>query len=399
MKKIRLITALLMLLGLSATAQESISVGEVLVPTGRQSMMEVMFHFNEGHSYVSYQFNVNLPSGVSFVQDERGYVPVVLGDGQPASYFSKDMPVSSAIMKAFSNPSTAIGGNEGVLVCIPIQVEQSVAVGQELQGSLTGVEFADITAVSHKFSDVSFTIKVTDKVILDENYSWVPFATDAACDLKVIRSIKANEWSTICLPFDMTEEQAKAVFGNDVKLACFDNYKVEKTEGSVTGITINFKDDDLSEGFAGNYPYLIKTSKEITEFETTAKKIKPEEADETYSEGKGANKITGHFIGTYRANTLIPKNSLFINGNKFYYSAGKTKMKAFRAYFTLSEVLSEVAQAGARVTMNIGGESTDLQPVNADLLDAAPYYDLQGRPVQHPNRKGLYIRNGKKEVK
>ncbi|MCR4957623.1 MAG: hypothetical protein K6B13_03320, partial [Prevotella sp.] len=345
MKKIRLISALLMLLGLSATAQESISVGEVLVPTGRQAMMEVMFHFNEGHSYVSYQFNVNLPSGVSFVQDERGYVPVVLGDGQPASIFSKDMPVSSAIMKAFSNPSTAIGGNEGVLVCIPIQVDQSVEVGRELQGSLTGVEFADITAVSHQFSDVSFTIKVTDKVILDENYTWVPFATDVACDLKVIRTIKANEWSTICLPFDMTEEQAKAVFGNDVKLACSDSYTVEKTtDGSVTGITINFKDDDLSEGFVSNYPYLIKTSKEITEFEMTAR-VNPEDAKSAFLSNKG--KIIGNFIGTNQANTLVPKNSLFINGNKFYYSAGKTKMKAFRAYFTLSEVLSEVAQAGA----------------------------------------------------
>ena len=47
----------------------------------------------------------------------------------------------------------------------------------------------------------------------------------------------------------MTEEQTKEIFGNDVQLACFTGYDVEKEGGDVLSITINFDEDDLSEGF------------------------------------------------------------------------------------------------------------------------------------------------------
>ena len=229
MRKISLLSALLLLFGLTTTAQENISVGEVLVPQGRQSMLEVRFHFDKGHDYVSYQFKVKLPEGISLVTDDDGYVPVVLGDGQPSARWSKDMPASSSIMKAYSSPSTVITADDGVLVCIPIQADgDKVSAGDELSGSLVDVEFThNEGAVRNPFSDVTFTIKVTDKIILDENYTWVPFATSDNADLKVKRTIKANEWSTICFPFAMSVDKLKAAFGDDYDLEEFTDYDVE----------------------------------------------------------------------------------------------------------------------------------------------------------------------------
>lgn len=395
MKKISIVSALLMLLGLTAAAQESVSVGEVLVPQGRQTMMEVMFHFNEGHDYVSYQFTVRLPQGISLVTDGDGVVPVTLGDGQPANIFKGlDLDAGSHILTCYSNPSTRIVGTEGVLVRIPIEADDDLEAGTELSGSLTEVYFASIDAVSHTFPNASFSIKVTDEIILDENSPIAPESTSGtAWNVRVKRTIKAGEWSTLCLPFDMTEGDFKNIFGNDVQLAYFTGYEAEKKGTDVTGLTINFEDDDLSEGFSGNYPYLIKTSKDITEF-TINTTIDPDDVEEDYKQGK---KVVGKFIGTYQAGTVVPENSLFLSGNKFWYSAGKTKMKGFRAYFTLNDVLAEATQAGARIVLHIGDETTGLVNVNDNENDNRRY-DLLGRSVEHPSKKGVYIRNGKKEV-
>lgn len=398
MKKISLLSAFLLLLGLTATAQEKFFVDEVLVPQGRQGMMEIKFQFNEGHDYVSYQAKVNLPEGISFVLDDYDLPTVFLGDGQPSALFTLALHPTGHFVTCYSNPSTPIAANTGVLVRIPVKADESLAVGTVLNGTLTNVECSHIDAIAAPMDNVSFTVKVTDEIVLDEDSPIEPESTNgAACNVRVKRTIKAGEWSTLCLPFDMTEGEFKSIFGNDVQVAYYTGYGTEKEGTDVTGITINFDEDDLSEGFAGNYPYLIKTSKDVTEFTTTAT-IEPDDAMESITTGKGANRKTGKFIGTYQAGTVVPANSLFLSGNKFWYSAGKTKMKAFRAYFTLDDVLAEATQASARIMLNIDGETTGINENDNENENDGSVYDLLGRRVENPAKKGLYIRKGKKEV-
>ena len=103
--------------------------------------------------------------------------------------------------------------------------------------------------------------------------------------------------------------------------------------------------------------------------------------------------------GTYVANTTLAENVLFLNGNKFWYSAGKTTMKAFRAYFTLNDVLTDIGSANTRVLMSFDGDITginDATHLNAnERIMKDEGYDLQGRKVENPS-KGLYIINNKK---
>lgn len=46
-----------------------------------------------------------------------------------------------------------------------------------------------------------------------------------------------------------------------------------------------------------------------------------------------------------------------------------------------------------------GGDTTSLRGVNSEVVNSEDYYDLQGRKVTQPNRKGIYIHNGKKVIK
>jgi transcription antitermination factor NusG len=80
---------------------------------------------------------------------------------------------------------------------------------------------------------------------------------------------------------------------------------------------------------------------------------------------------------------------------------GKTKIKAFRAYFTLQDVLSSVENANAKISFSINDEATSIDGINSyRVVDGV--YDLSGRKIQLENgdmnklQKGVYIINGQK---
>ena len=67
---------LMMLLLLGAlcpvSAQETISVEDIQLPQGDKAMLVVGMNFNAEHDYVSYQFTVSLPEGVTLDADQYG---------------------------------------------------------------------------------------------------------------------------------------------------------------------------------------------------------------------------------------------------------------------------------------------------------------------------------------
>ena len=253
---------------------------------------------------------------------------------------------------------------------------------------------------SHKdpVADVPFKVNVVERhtVVLDELATVVPTAVQNV-DVTVKRTIKANEWSTICLPFAMTAEQVKTAFGNDVVLKEFTGADSDfDNDDNVVGIKVNFDDANAIEV---NHPYVIKVSNNITEFKVNNIDIDPQE-DEAYIEfdnGKTGSRrvVYSGFYGTYHAETVVPNECLFLSNNKFWYSTGNTKMKAYRAYFEFLDKLTDKS-ANTRIDFNFD-ETTGIKEVHGNA-NVEGTYDLQGRKVEEPANKGLYIVNGHKVV-
>ena len=248
----------------------------------------------------------------------------------------------------------------------------------------------------------TFTITIGEpadpRTILDETSTTVPEATDGDVDILVKRTINAGEWSTLVLPFDMTEAQVKEAFGDDVELYEFVDYKANDDN---TEITVNFDEALLSEdGLMANNPYIIKTLRDITEFEVTAT-IDPNEegAVVEYTNGRSGSKkvVYGSFQGTYHAGTVVPENALFLSDSKFWYSTGLTTMKAFRSYFEFQNVLPSVGDAGAKVNLNFNGR-TGLAEVTTKPHPMEKSYNLLGQRVDG-SYKGIVILKGKKVKK
>ena len=259
--------------------------------------------------------------------------------------------------------------------------------------------------VSFTFEGDNITVNYMERMVLDENSTNLP---DAATDVnvRVKRAISAGNWSTICLPFAMTEEQCKEAFGPDVLIADFTGTEsVCDEENNVVGIKAGFQSVTSMEK---NHPYIIKVKEKITEFTADGVNIEPDEgACIEFDNGEtGTERVVySGFYGTYKANTVLDEFTLFLSDNKFYYSAGKTKMKAYRAYFEFLDILTDVKEnAGAKIAFMMDYIPTHIEGFAADkvYLEGAVYTiggQLVGKDVNmNQLKKGVYIRNGKKFV-
>ena len=353
-----------------------------------------------------FQFDLTLPEGVTPATYSNGNIKCTLSAGRLPEGDQHTISVSRQDNGSYrflcgSLADETFTGTDGEVAVLKINIASTMAEG-EYPIVLTSIKMTE-TDISNYYEtervESTLTISNSIRTILDETSTSVPTAASGV-DVRVKRTIYANEWSTLCLPFAMTEAQVKAAFGDDVQLADFAGTDTEFDDlDNVIGITANFNDVTAIEA---NHPYIIKVSSAVSSFDVDGVDIEPDE-DEAYIEfdnGKSGSRrvVLSGFYGSLRAGTVLEENTLFLSENKFWYSAGLTTMKAFRAYFDFLDVLTEVEEAGARIVMNFDVETTDIGAINnGEWMMDDVYYDLQGRPVKTPT-KGVYIKNGKKVI-
>jgi len=408
MKRIVLsIVTLLAMAGTSMAQSNALSVADITLPQNSTATLAVSFQFDVADTYTGYSFNLELPKELEFVMEEGSDVACTKGSCHDASH-SVTANLDKGLVKVagLSLSSKPLTGTSGVLLTFTIKPVGTPTVGQAYTGNIKDILIVPVEGAKQNLANSTFTVTIGEpddlRTILDETSTTAPEAASGV-DVRVKRTIKANEWSTICLPFAMTAEQTKAAFGADVLLGDFNGYETtEDNGGDITAITIKFNSATAIEA---NHPYIIKVSAAVTEFTVDGVDVDPDDAKVEYDNGKTGKqrKVLGTFAGTYVADfdfyneaTSYP---LFLYGNKFYYASENTrKMKAFRAYFDFSDVLASVESASSRIAMTFNDDSATgvIQIGNREAVNSK-YYNLQGHPVVKPS-KGLYIRNGKKEI-
>lgn len=367
-----------------------------------QAEIRINYQFDVEKQYSGYQMVLELPNGVRTLKDEDGAPLFTKGDCYDASYtLSSNYLNGTDRFAALSLQSKPMTGTEGLLLSVPVVCDEELEVGTMLQATLRGISFGKTDGqTTVDMPDVTFSITVGNPwITLDENSTVLPPTTDGEVDILVKRTIPANRWNTICLPFAMTEGQVKEAFGEDVELAEFIEYEVTEENDEITKIDVVFEPALLSKhGFKANYPYIIKTSNNISEFMVSST-LEPNEEDAyaEYTNGKtGSRKeVYGTFYGTLRAGQKLQDNQLFLNQGNFWYSAGNNTIKAFRGYFDFVDILSS-KESASNVRMIVGDTETDIESLTGVVRNDA-LYDLQGRKVKTPNG-GIYINNGKKIV-
>lgn len=390
--KSTLLALALCALGTGASAQK-VSVADVEVVPGETIAFTVDLNGGKADTYIAMQFDVQFPvTGFATTGDYnvsplwKNATSVV---GSVDNHGVATIPVSST--EAIS--ATDVQG----LLTVAFTVDSNVPLG-DYEVTLKNIWFGYGTSSKDYLDDATFTVHVVAvrTVVLDENSTTAPEAADGV-NVRVLRAINANVWSTICLPFEMTETQTKEAFGNDVQLADFTGYETEEDDdGDIVGIKVNFESANAIEA---NHPYIIKVTSPVTEFSVEDVDIDPED-EPTKAAIKRTKKQWSEMIGTYVAETMVENQMLFISGDKFWYSVGKTSMKGYRAYFDFFDVLTEVEEASVRMFIGIDGdEETGIESLNTNANIGNDIFDLSGRKVANPQHNGVYIINGKKVLK
>ena len=364
-----------------------------------------------------FQFDLFLPEGMEFDIDEDGFPKAYLSEertnARKTNTFESNVQPNGCLRTfGASSNGSVIDGNDGEIARITIKIASTLPEGDyiiKMEGiSISGHDNAQDIADTEKFqTTITVLPPIDSRIILDETSTTIPEAATGV-EVRVKRTLVADVWNTIVLPFSMTSQQMVEAFGDGVQLAdftgCETTYDVEDDE-KVASIKVNFAQASSIEA---NHPYIIKVKEAISQFAVDGVDICPEEASvdlDPYVVGKGKTAVTFYnsFIGTYVANTVVPCQTLFLSGNKFWYSTGNTLMKAFRAYFDFYDLLPDVEEAETKICFAVDGNLTDIAGIVKPQNLEVDVYNMQGMRLGKDvdmNRlpKGIYIVNGKKQV-
>ncbi len=235
---------------------------------------------------------------------------------------------------------------------------------------------------------------------LDETGTY-PAGLEGMADVRLIRTLKAGQWNTFCVPFGMTAEQLAAnAISRVVELS---------VDPASTNESINLTSTEAAEVKAG-VPYLVQVGENVTEISVDGAYVTAA-APAAQSIGT-AGDYTVAMTGNYSA-TTVPQGAYFINGDKFYIAdrADVVSLKGFRAYITLEDGTGTVVESNIR-SIGFSAEGDGTTAIDGIEGEAAgqpvDVYTLSGMKVKggveasealDGLRRGIYVVNGKKIIK
>lgn len=179
-------------------------------------------------------------------------------------------------------------------------------------------------------------------------------------------NIAANDYTTLCLPFNVKLPENSTVKAYYASAAAGSVLKLEEITDGVIPANQGVILQNTNESEAANISLEITTDEVTT---LTGNKL----------EGVTA-KRAGYTAGT---NYVLAEK----NGKVGFYVANFTTIVANKAYLPQSKVQN--AQ-GVMMAFSFGDEVTGIDNVNAATATAKKYYDLQGRRVLYP-AKGIFV--------
>lgn len=358
---------------------------------------------------VSYELNVNnVVENIDFkviefvAGKDKGHTSILNGSTQSDEMAKYGAKIHSGLA-SFATDEYHINGRGS---STDITVENGKIIRIEMVGSdmnrLEGTSEGNYKIESDKIIWTGNSQKVSfknDQVVWDYatptsikiyvDYPVIDLAEESANNLKTLdntyvklnRTLVADKWNTLCVPFAISEEEIKANFGEGTL--------VEKFE-AVNGNTVNFADATSIEA---GVPYLIKPTDAGTTYTFYGKEVSAD-APKT----KGNDDVT--FQGIYSPTDITDNGTVnaagVTEGGKVLFVNPGSKTKAFRCFFTISHNASITP---AMLKISIKGVETAINSIvmdNSNATDNA-VYNLQGQRVNGNSlTKGIYIKNGKK---
>lgn len=195
-----------------------------------------------------------------------------------------------------------------------------------------------------------------------DNTAWVDKVVDKSAagplyDVQILRTIKAGMYNTFCLPFAVSSDKAKDIFGSDVEIYTLDAAVVTD---NVLYVTLK-KASDIYQGT----PVFIKPSRDIVNPVFNDVKF-------TVSAPESTTKANANFVGTFVQTTLEPdQNILFLGAdNTLYYPAVSIPIKGMRGWFVVHDISGPAYSIRRMQIVNKSDAPTGINTVNENANQA-----------------------------
>lgn len=249
----------------------------------------------------------------------------------------------------------------------------------QIKITCTGKSAVIIKTITVVYEEASTSLPLNETTTAEDAKTLLGANLNKTVNVTINRTLVANKWNTLCLPFNVTAEQIKNIL---------------KAEGMVR----EYKDQNAdciyfqaAETMTAGVPYLIKPTEDVKGLTFEGVKITAVEGKTKGGIGSENLAISG-ILGARKLESF----ELFLNADgKFVAPAkGKETMKGFRAYF--------ISLLGAGAKINIDGETTGINSIETEATVNGKVYNLNGQYVGNSLnglKKGIYVVNGKKVIK
>ena len=210
-------------------------------------------------------------------------------------------------------------------------------------------------------------------------------AAKTGSKVELYRSITANKWSTIVLPFDLPSDQIETVFGSGASVAEF-------TGGneSTLSFTTTLTDNEMK----ANQPYAIKVASDFS-----SATINDVTIVSAATPNPTQSVTNWDFVGNYTQNETVPTGSYYFKDNALHKATNThSKINGFRGYFTYTYTGGGSPSPAPSLNFVIDGTITGIKTVTDNEESTNnKFYNLSGQQIEKPT-KGIYIKNGKKYI-
>ena len=358
---------------------------------------------------VSYELNVNnIVENIDFkviefvAGKDKGHTSIVNGSTQSDEMSKYGAKIHSGLASFATDEYHINGRGSSTDITVEngkiIRIEMVGSDMNRLQGTSEGnykiesdkiIWTGNSQKVSFKNDQVVWNYAAPTSIKIYVDYPIVDLAEESANNLKTLdntyvklnRTLVADKWNTLCVPFAISEEEIKANFGEGTL--------VEKFE-AVNGNTVNFAD---ATNIEAGVPYLIKPTVAGTTYTFNGKDVI---ADAPKTKGNADVTFQGIYSPTDITNGGTVKAAGVTEDGKVLFVNADSQTKAFRCFFTLND---NATISPAMLKISIKGVETAINSIvmgNNNAADNA-IYNLQGQRVNGNSlTKGIYIKNGKK---
>lgn len=234
------------------------------------------------------------------------------------------------------------------------------------------------------YSDYCTNFSTLD-INFDESNDEITQVNEVCRNIELKRTLKAGNWNTFCVPFDMTADEITANLGTDAEIKQLNGLDVDGSDFNMHFITTT--------KIKAGVPYMVRVQSAVSTICVTNKIVDTTKSDPsaTVEDGQG-NSLTFH--GNY-TKMSAPYDSFIISNNLFYIVNSTIAVMGFRGYITTESTTGEPQTR----TLSYSFDSSNVTEINKPILQQHNrIFDSQGR-MRNKLQRGVNIVNGHKILK